>query len=187
MKIGLIIASLALSVIAIPAQADQWPKNPVIVDCPWAEATQSGVAPVYMEIRADSRGGHRLISAFSERAESAEINSFTRVAGVLTRQRIEYLPIEANQAVQLVPGGYHVLLVGLKAPLVAGTRFEAWVEFAPLGGFVIEVQVVRPGAGAPCGRGVDTCPLPAGAPPLRVLPAPPPVWIPGRIIPRGSF
>jgi copper(I)-binding protein len=182
MKVGLIIAGLVLSLMAIPARAAQWTQNGVTVDCPWTQATRNGIAPVYMEIRADSRGGQRLTSAFSDLAESGEIDSYTRVAGVLRRQRIEYLPIEANQAVQLLPGGYHVLLVGLKEPLVAGTSFETWLEFEPAGGFVIEVQVVSPGAGAPCGRGVDVGPPPPGPPPIVILPVPPPIWIP-----RGSF
>ena len=182
MKMGFIVAGLALSLIAIPAQAAERTQNGVTVDCAWAQATRNVVAPVYMEIRADSRGGQRLTAAFSDLAETAEIDSYTRIAGVLRRQRIEYLPIEPNQAVQLLPGGYHVLLVRLKEPLIAGTSFETWLEFQPAGGFVVEVQVVPPGAGPPCGRGVDVGRPPVGPPPIRVLPLPPPIWIP-----RGSF
>jgi periplasmic copper chaperone A len=188
MKMGIIVAGLALSLLANPAQAAEWTHNGVTVDCPWAEATQNGVAPVYMEIRADAQADQRLMSAFSDAAESAEISSYTRVAGVLRRQRIEYLPVAAGQAVQLIPGGYHVLLVGLKEALVAGTTFGAWVEFEPAGGFAIEVLVVRPGAGAPCGAA--SAPLispPSGGAPrppaVRVLPVPPPIYV----VPRGSF
>jgi copper(I)-binding protein len=177
MKMAFIIASLALSLAALPARAAEWTLNGATVDCAWTEATQNGTAPVYMEVRADARGAQRLVSAASDLAEAAEIDSYTRVAGVLRRQRIEYLPVEASQAVQLLPGGYHVLLAGLKEPLIAGTSFEAWVEFEPAGGFLIQVQVVPPGAGPPCG--LETRP---GRPAIRVLPVPPPIWIP-----RGSF
>jgi periplasmic copper chaperone A len=178
MKMAFVIASLALSLLALPARAAEWTLNGATVDCAWTEATQNGIAPVYMEIRADDRGSQRLLSAASDFAEAAEVDSYTRVAGVLRRQRIEYLPIEANQAVQLLPGGYHVLLVGLKEPLIAGTSFEGWVEFQPAGGFLIQIQVVPPGAGSPCGPGTR----PSGRPAIRDLPVPPPIWIP-----RGSF
>ena len=188
MKIGVIVASMALSLLVLPASAAEWTHNGVTVVCPWAEATDNHIAPIYMEIRASSEGGQRLTSAFSELAESAEIDSYTRVAGVLRRQRIQYLPVEAGQAVQLLPGGYHVLLVGLKEPLEAGTSFEAWLEFEPAGGLTVEVDVVPPGAGPPCDRGTETgqpqrvAPGPSGPPPVRVLPVPPPIWIP-----RGSY
>jgi len=179
MKMRFIVASLALSLLALPARAAEFTLNGATVDCVWTEATQNGVAPVYMEIRADARGAQRLVSAASDLADSAEIDSYTRVAGVLRRQRIEYLPVEANQAVQLLPGGYHVLLVGLKEPLVAGTSFEGWVEFEPAGGFLIQIEVVPPGAGSPCAPATR----PPGSPaPIQILPVPPPIWIP-----RGSF
>jgi copper(I)-binding protein len=180
MKMSLIIAGLALSLLAMPAKADQWSRNGVTVVCPWAEATRNGItnAPVYMGIYATSQAEQRLMEASSPIAERGEIASYTRVAGILRRQRIQFLPIPAGQAVQLLPGGYHVFLDGLKEPLIAGNNFELLLEFEPAGNLQVEVQVVPIGAGPPCG-GQPTCVCPpAGVTPLQTLPAQPPAWIP---------
>jgi copper(I)-binding protein len=177
------ILAFLLGLLVAPANAADTTHNGITIICPWAEATRNGItiAPVYMEIRASPQSGDRLESAAFFLADQVELDTYARVAGVLRREPIPYIAVEAGQSVQLQPGGFHLLLVGLKQPLVANTTFEMWVQFANAGGFEIEVDVVPIGAGPPCGRPAGAAPPPAGAPP-RV--GAPPVFVP---VPRGSF
>ncbi len=166
-----------------PASAANFTHNNITIICPWAEATQNGVtiAPVYMEIHSSPETGDRLTSAAADIAGSVQLATYTRIGGVLQRQQLDHIAVEAGQSVLLVPGGLHLLLVDLKQPLVAGTKFDLWLEFATAGGFLIQVDVVPIGAGPACGPG-------GGGP--TILPPPQggggPVIIPVPI-PHGSF
>jgi copper(I)-binding protein len=157
MNMRLPMALLILFVLALPATAAETTNRGVTVIDPWAVATRRGVnvAPVYMEIRASPQASRRLIGAFTDLSDSVEIYGYARVAGVLRRERLEYINIEAGRS--LVPGGFHLLLVGLKEPLIPNTRFNIWLEFDDGNGFEVEVLVV----------------------PIGSRPAVRPVWIPG--------
>ncbi|MBT6136007.1 MAG: copper chaperone PCu(A)C, partial [Rhodospirillaceae bacterium] len=58
----------------------------------------------------------------------------------------EALEIPAGGTVVLKPGSDHVMLMGLKAPLKKGTRFELSLTFDKSGTVVIPVQVQKAGA-----------------------------------------
>ena len=184
MKYGVIVAGLVALLLTVPAKAAQWTQNGVTVICAWAEATQPGAtaAPVYLWISASPQGKQTLVDALAEVAQGVEIDGFVRVGGEMQRVRLQNLPVEADTALELAPGGYHLLLTGLNTPLVPGPTFGMLLNFDPAGGLEIEVQVVPIGDGPPCSPGVGAEPRLPGPPPVRVLPVLPPRWIP-----RGSF
>jgi copper(I)-binding protein len=157
MNVRIPMAALILLLCALPAMAAETTSEGVTVIDPWSVATRRGanVAPVYMEIRASPQASRRLVGAFTDLADSVEIYGYIRTAGVLRRQRLQYINIEAGQS--LVPGGFHFLLAGLKEPLIPNTSFKMWLEFDDGNGFEIEVFVVPIGSRRAVG----------------------PVWIPG--------
>ena len=54
--------------------------------------------------------------------------------GVMKMRPVEGgLEIKPGQTVQLDPGGYHVMLMGLKQPLKEGEHFKATLEFEKAG------------------------------------------------------
>jgi hypothetical protein len=57
--------------------------------------------------------------------------------------------IPAGAVVALVPSGYHVMLVGLHQPLVAGGNFPLTLSFAKAGKIEVEVSVIALDAAAP--------------------------------------
>jgi periplasmic copper chaperone A len=61
------------------------------------------------------------------------------------------LPIGAGASVELAPGGTHVMLVGLAAPLEAGKKLELTLVFAVAGEIAVDVPVVDARA-LPAGR-----------------------------------
>ena len=55
------------------------------------------------------------------------------------------LEIPANDSALLHPGGLHIMLTGLKAPLKAGTEFPLTLHFEKVGLVQIQVRVERTG------------------------------------------
>jgi copper(I)-binding protein len=113
-----------------------------VVDA-WARATPPGVAngAVYCKIL-NHGSADRLVGARSPAARGAEIHSSTSANGVVEMRRIEALPIGAGASVELAPGGTHVMLVGLAAPLTAGAKVALTLVFAGAGEIAVEVPVV---------------------------------------------
>jgi len=69
---------------------------------------------------------------------------------VMTMRAVPTLVIQPGQTVRFEPGGYHVMLIGLKQPLVVGQRVPATLTFAKAGKIdvelVIQTDAPKPGA-----------------------------------------
>jgi copper(I)-binding protein len=61
--------------------------------------------------------------------------------GMMGMREVEEIPVPAGETVALEPGGYHVMLIDLAAPLEVGTTFELTLEFAKAGTIVVEAEV----------------------------------------------
>ncbi len=61
--------------------------------------------------------------------------------GEMTMQEISSLVLPAGETVTFEPGGYHVMLLGLVEPLVAGDEFEVTLDFATADDQVMTVTV----------------------------------------------
>jgi periplasmic copper chaperone A len=159
MSVRLSIALLVL-LCAFPALAVDTTNQGVTVIDAWTMATRRGtnVAPVYMEIQAAPGASRRLVGAVTDLANRVEIYGYARVAGVLRRQRLQYISIEAGRS--LVPGGFHLLLTGMREPLIPNTTFNMWLEFEDGNGFEIPVLVVPIGSR----RAVAPVYIPGGPP-----------------------
>jgi copper(I)-binding protein len=61
--------------------------------------------------------------------------------GAMKMQQVQEIPIPADGTVALEPGGYHVMLMELAAPLEAGSTFTAMLTYASGATEEIEVEV----------------------------------------------
>ncbi|ALN83524.1 hypothetical protein LC55x_0219 [Lysobacter capsici] len=142
--IAALILSLALSGVA-HAQ--------VAVDAPWVRATvpQQTATGAFMRLTASR--DLRLIGARSDVAQNTEVHEMAMQGQMMRMREVTAVPLPRGQAVALAPGGYHVMLIGLKRPLSAGEQVTLTLVFEDAGGKRSEQTVqapVRPlGAGAP--------------------------------------
>jgi copper(I)-binding protein len=67
----------------------------------------------------------RIISAFSDVAEAAELHKSSMVDGVMKMELQEDIVIPAGGEVIFKPGDFHVMLIGLHDDMVVGEKFEA--------------------------------------------------------------
>ena len=132
-------ALVAVGGAALAQQAQPAPK--VEVTQAWARATpgKSTIGTAYATVIAPA--GDRLIGAATPVARVAEIHQHTMDNGVMKMRQVDAVPLPAGQAVVLSPGGYHIMLIDLKAPLIAGQSFPLTLTFAHAAPVTVEVQV----------------------------------------------
>jgi copper(I)-binding protein len=73
-----------------------------------------------MRIRNDTDQTRRVVSASSDVSKVTELHTHIHDNGVMRMRRVKYIEIPAHGTVALQPGGYHVMLIGLKHPLKPG-------------------------------------------------------------------
>jgi hypothetical protein len=62
----------------------------------------------------------------------------------MSMRKVDSIPVPAGGTVDLVPGGYHVMLMGLRQPLADGAKVPLTLVFEKAGEIKIEVTVRQP-------------------------------------------
>ena len=86
----------------------------------WVRGTVSGQrgTGAYMDIVSDTPG--RILSAASPVAANVEIHNMKMENGVMRMSPVKDIALEPGKTFRLAPGGYHVMMMGLKEPLKKG-------------------------------------------------------------------
>ncbi len=135
---------------AIPGQAIPGQAAAVRAEQPWARATapQQKVGGAYVTLT--SPVGDRLLGVSSPVAGRAEVHEMTMADNVMRMRELpDGLPLPPGQAVALAPGGYHIMLMDLKQPLVAGQVILVQLRFQTAPPLDLQVRVAPVGASAP--------------------------------------
>jgi periplasmic copper chaperone A len=134
-----------------PIFAQQVTSANVVVTQAWSRATPSGskVAGGYLTIENKGPVGDKLLSASTDAAKKIEIHEMAVNNGVMTMRPAEGLPIESGGVVKFVPGGVHLMIIGLTAPLVQGDKVPVVLKFEKAGEIAISFDVRAMGAPAP--------------------------------------
>jgi periplasmic copper chaperone A len=139
------LIGLALST----AQARDYNVGSIDIADPWSRATPKGasVAVGYMKITNKGTTADRLISGASEIAPTFEVHEMSMDKGVAKMRPVKGgLEIKPGETVELKPGSFHVMFVGLKKPLTAGEHINATLVFEKAGAITIEYDVLAMGA-----------------------------------------
>ena len=67
---------------------------------------------------------------------------------VMRMREVGTIDVPAGGTVELQPGGLHLMLMGLKKPLVAGQAFPLTLRFEKAGAVEVQMKVVAPGTEA---------------------------------------
>jgi copper(I)-binding protein len=154
MKLNRYVMLVALLLIGIgPAMAHEYTSKGVTVAHPWARATPGGakVGGAYLEIKAAEGTGDRLIAARSPAAGAAELHNHIMEKGIARMRRVDAIAVPAGKSVVLKPGGYHLMLGDLKAPLKEGDLLKLTLVFEKAGEIEVEATVEPLGAMGPHG------------------------------------
>ncbi|AUN95095.1 copper chaperone PCu(A)C [Pseudazoarcus pumilus] len=110
----LFVASLSLAILSAPVLAG------VQIEEPWVRATvaQQKASGAFMMLTASKDA--RLVGASSPAAGVVEIHEMKMESQIMRMRRIEAVDLPAGEVVTLAPGGHHVMLMDLVAPLSEG-------------------------------------------------------------------
>jgi copper(I)-binding protein len=108
------LAALSLLLATFAASAQTTVKDP------WVRSTVPQQMATGMFAQITSAQGGKLVSASSPVAGVVEVHEMSMDGNVMKMRAIPVLELPAGKAVELKPGGYHVMLMDLKQPLKAG-------------------------------------------------------------------
>ncbi len=123
----------------------------------WVRASVPGQSGTGAFMKITARAGARLVGAASPVAGVVEVHEMRMDGDVMRMRAIPGLDLPAGTAVELKPGGYHVMLLDLKSTLARGTSVPLTLTFADTKGVQSRVELQVPVAstapGAPAGHG----------------------------------
>jgi copper(I)-binding protein len=136
-----LFATLAALVFLFPLEGLRAADAPVISDA-WARATAPGadMGAAYLTLAGGAKAD-TLKAVSTKRAASVEMHTVEQRDGVMKMRQLDAVEVPAGTLVQFAPGGMHLMLIGLKSPLVAGEHFEMQLEFAVAGSRSVNVEV----------------------------------------------
>jgi len=164
-RIGLCVLALALTLFAaLPASAHEYKIGSLEVAHPWVRMTPAGakVGGGYLVIENDGSAPDRLVSATApDVSDRVEIHEMAVKDGIMTMRMLpDGVDVPPHGKVALAPGGYHLMMMDLKKPLVQGERIKGTLTFAKAG--TVNVEFAVEGMGGPKGSAAGT----DGAPPM---------------------
>lgn len=141
------VLGMLLALIALPSLATD-----VRVDNAWARATAPGqpVAGVFMDLTAAA--DMILVGARSPASNSVELHTMAMDNGVMIMRQMEKIDLPKDKTVNFKPGGLHIMLIDLKAPLRANDKTRVTLRLTDKGGKPSEIDVEVPVRNAPPGK-----------------------------------
>ena len=138
----------AVLTIAFPAFADEFRLGDITVSNPFARASagpaKAGAA--YLTITNEGAETDLLVAASTAAAKGAQVHATMMDNGVMKMRPVKAVEVSPGEPTVLRPGGLHIMLMGLRAPLVEGQTFTLTLTFEKAGPMEVEVPVLGVGA-----------------------------------------
>lgn len=138
---SLVALAIAAALAALPAVAGE-----LAVTNAWSRSTPpvAKVGVAYFTLRNDTKKSDRLLKLSTPVATKVEVHRTEVIDGIARMREVAVLHVDAGQVLEFQPGGLHVMLTGLKQPLVAGTAFDLEMLFEVAGPRKVRVDVRAP-------------------------------------------
>ena len=138
MKRILIASLMTLTLVAAKAQS-------VDVKDAWARATVAGQKATGAFMKLTAKADTKLVAVSSPAAGVAEVHEMKMDGNVMKMRAVEGgLDLPAGKTVELKPGGYHVMLMDLKAPLAKDGTVAMTLVFKDAKGVESKMDVSLP-------------------------------------------
>jgi len=103
--------------------------------------TASGTGAVYVTLRNGGSDPDALLGATSDAAEQVELHETLREGDVMRMRPVANLEIPAGAALEMKPGGFHIMLIDLRRELRPGDRVPVTLTFEHAAPVSLEVPV----------------------------------------------
>ena len=145
------LASVAVSAFAATgAAAHEYKVGAIDIGHPWSRPTpkDANIAGGYLTITNKGKTADRLIGGSSPVAGQIEVHEIVDVDGApKTRPVTNGIEIKPGKTVELKPGAFRIVLLGLKEPLQLGQKIKGTLKFEKAGSVDI-IYNVEENAGA---------------------------------------
>ena len=113
------------------ADGDAGPETALTVSDPWVKAAEEGMTSAFGTLTNDTDRDLVLIGARTEASAHVELHETTDdgSGGMSMQEKEGGFPLAAGEQLVLEPGGHHLMLMDLTAPLLPGDEVELILEF----------------------------------------------------------
>lgn len=137
-----LLVLMCLGVFAAPAaHAHAYKAGSLDIHHPWARPSTGKTGAVYFVLKNNGTTDDALVGVETDVAEKAQIHTMTMDGDVMRMRQLDKLDIPAGKTVAVAPGGIHIMLIGLKAPLKSGDKFPMKLVFEKAGSVEVSVYV----------------------------------------------
>lgn len=145
----LLIAAAAL-LAASPAAAATARSGALEISQPWSRPAAAGANGAGFLTVTNHGDADKLVGAESPVASRVEIHSVSITNGVMAMRRETAIAAPAHETLKLAPGGFHLMLIGLKQALKSGDKVPVTLVFERAGRVKADLAV---GISAPAAHG----------------------------------
>ena len=134
-----VLAPLFAAVVASAAAA-----GPIAVGNAWSRPEAAGLptAVAYMTLNNAGGSPDRLVGGSTPKAARVSLHRSQMSGGMMSMQPLpDGLALAPGATVALAPGGYHLMLTGLRGGLRAGETYPLTLRFAHARPLTVQVQV----------------------------------------------
>lgn len=141
----LILLSVTFA-LAAPAVAHDYMQGDIHILKPWSRPLPpvSANGAAYMTLMNKGSAPDRLVSVSTPMAMKAELHTHLMEGGVMKMRRLDGIDLVPGKPSLLKPGGLHVMMMGLKEPLVDGKSFPLTLNFERAGTVEVTVRIFEP-------------------------------------------
>lgn len=150
------VPALAALAMASAALAHSNQAGSLAIQNPWSRETAPGqtVGGGFMTITNKAAAEDRLVSGTSPVATQVQLHTMTMDGGVMRMRQVQGgIAVPARGRLELKPGSYHLMFMGLKRPLRQGERFPVTLRFERAGSVTVRVLVQPVTSTGPMGSG----------------------------------
>lgn len=151
-----LLCALAIPAMTLPVSAQQ--AGDIKIEKPWSRATpgNSKIGAGYLTMTNTGSAPDTLVSATTSASDHVEIHEMAMKDGVMTmRPMAKGVTVAPGKSVNFAPGGFHMMLMGLKAPLKQGDKVPLTLTFAKAGTVETFLHVVPIGSKPPAEHSHD--------------------------------
>lgn len=144
LRAAAVLGAIALVVAGCtPSHEEQQMATTVTVSDQWASAAESGMTAVFGTLANSGHHDAHIVSATSPAAQTVELHEVVPDASGSKTMRPKEggFTIPAGGSHELVPGGDHLMLMGLTAPLQPGADVDLTVVFEDGSSLPVTAQV----------------------------------------------
>lgn len=142
---ALLAGTMSLAAFSV-ARATEQVVGDLTLTAPWIRASVPGQVNGAGYIQIDNKAvqADRLISVTTDGVTRVELHTILTENGVAKMREVPGIDVPAKGGVKLMPGGFHIMFLGLSAPFKADTTVPVTLKFEKAGEVKVDFEIKPP-------------------------------------------